>query len=69
MDGTGDPVKYYASVIAPYKAEVECWFVSNRGLAVPRCIFLTLMVVLFPSAKNVSGYFPGLPEPPATLGL
>ena len=61
-------VNFYDNVIAPYKGQVEAWYVENQSLynyfAV---IFVTIWVVLFPSSTLVWQVFKGLPIPPDEL--
>ena len=68
MDNRADPVQFYKDVIAPYKADLECWFVEHRGLKVYwQCIVLTLCVVIFSRPHDVRRYFDGLPVVPGNL--
>ena len=68
MNGANASVDFYASVIAPYKGELEEWFVLNQSLSLYfKAIFTTAWVVLFPSTKIVWWVFRGLPAPPTQL--
>lgn len=61
-------VIFYDSVIAPYKGEIEGWYVLNQGLKIYFwVIFLTFWVILFPSSKLVWKIFKDLPNPPDQL--
>jgi lipopolysaccharide/colanic/teichoic acid biosynthesis glycosyltransferase len=61
-------VNFYNKVIAPYKGQVEAWYVENRSLyTYVAVIFVTICVVLFPSSILVWQVFKGLPIPPDEL--
>ena len=68
MHGATASVDFYANVIAPYKAALEEWFVSNKSLYMYFvAIFVTAWAVLIPSTKIAWRVFKDLPEPPAEL--
>ena len=68
LAGHAGSVVFYDSVIAPYKGEIESWYVSNQGLFTYfSVIFLTVWVVLFPSSSAVWRVFKDLPPPPIEL--
>lgn len=68
MDGADDPDAFYDRVIMPYKAELEAWFVKNRGVLLYfQLIFLTVFAVLVPGRANPWGWFGDLPAPPSKL--
>lgn len=59
-----DPERYYREVIAPYKGELELWFIRRRGLALYlKLIALTIWVVVWPGRVPYRSIFPDLPEP------
>ncbi len=61
-------VAFYDNVIAPYKGQVEAWYVGRQTLVTYfAVIFVTVWVVLFPSSGIVWQVFKGLPVPPAEL--
>lgn len=61
-------VEFYDKVIAPYKGQVEAWYVNNQRLSTYfTVIFVTVWVVLFPSSDLVWRVFKGLPIPPDEL--
>ena len=61
-------VYFYSSEIAPYKGELERWYVSKANLKIYFIlIFLTAWVVLFPRSKMVWKAIPSLPRPPLNL--
>ena len=65
-----DPSNYYRTVIAPYKALLEAWFVENRGIWLYlKCIFVTVWVVINPSSKLASAAFKDVPQPKGQLKL
>jgi lipopolysaccharide/colanic/teichoic acid biosynthesis glycosyltransferase len=63
-----DSIDFYDSVIAPYKAQLETWYVDHRSI-VTYClvIFATAWVVFIPTSGAVWRIFPGLPAPPDEL--
>ena len=68
MHGAIASVDFYANIIAPYKGELEEWFVSNKSLYIYFvAIFVTAWAVLIPSTKIAWRVFKDLPEPPAKL--
>ena len=61
-------VDFYDQVIAPYKGEVEAWYVENPTFfSYFAVIFLTITVVVFPRSNLVWKVFPDLPSPPVSL--
>jgi lipopolysaccharide/colanic/teichoic acid biosynthesis glycosyltransferase len=61
-------VDFYDKVIAPYKGEVEAYYVINSGIITYfLVILLTIWVVVFPKSKLVWKFFPDLPVPPESL--
>jgi lipopolysaccharide/colanic/teichoic acid biosynthesis glycosyltransferase len=61
-------VDFYDQVIAPYKGEVEAWYVENQTFfSYFAVIFLTITVVVFPRSNLVWKVFPDLPSPPVSL--
>ena len=63
-----DPTKYYEAEIAPYKGELEAWFVANQGVVLYlKCILVTLWVVGNSSSRIASSIFNGLPVPQGQL--
>jgi lipopolysaccharide/colanic/teichoic acid biosynthesis glycosyltransferase len=63
-------IEYYDYVIAPYKGEVEAWYVMHQSLTTYlKVIIITIWVVLYPSSGIVWRAFNGLPEPPDPLKL
>jgi len=63
-----DRLKFYDNVIAPYKGELEQWYVKNQNLYTYfMLIGLTVWVVLFSDSKVYQSIFKDLPETPAEL--
>ena len=59
-----DPERYYREVIAPYKGELELWFIRRQGLWLYLALIgLTLWAILLPGGVPVRALFPDLPEP------
>jgi len=68
LHGARDQVGFYDNVIAPYKGDVEKWYIRNQGLKnYFLLIFLTVWVVLFPASRIVWSILPNLPVPPSEL--
>lgn len=68
LHGAKDQVGFYDNVIAPYKGDVEKWYIRNQGLKnYFLLIFMTVWVVLFPNSHIVWSMFPSLPAPPLEL--
>ena len=61
-------IDFYDTVIAPYKGEVETFYVNYHNIVTYfKIIFTTIWVVLFPNSKIVWRLFPKLPTPPKSL--
>jgi len=61
-------LEVYERDIAPYKGELECWFVRNRSLKLYlKTIFATIWVVLFDNEGATWRLFPSIPAPPEHL--
>lgn len=55
--------EYYAKVIAPYKGELEMWYINNQSFWLDvRLIFLTAWIVLFPKTSLYEFVLRGLPQ-------
>lgn len=68
MHASGDPERYYDTVIMPYKGLLEEWYVSHQSLGLyVTCILATVWVVLFPKSRLVWKLFRDLPPPHAEL--
>lgn len=63
-----DKVSFYKDIIAPYKGELELWYVSNKSLFLyAAIIFFTAAAVLSPQSRLYRSYFKNLPALPAAL--
>lgn len=63
-----DRLKFYDDVIAPYKGELEQWYVKHQSLYTYfMLIGLTVWVVLFSDSKVYKTIFKDLPTPPDSL--
>lgn len=61
-------VDFYDHVIAPYKGQVEAWYVDHQTLGTYFAVIaVTVWVVLFSKSDLVWRVFKGLPVPPAEL--
>jgi lipopolysaccharide/colanic/teichoic acid biosynthesis glycosyltransferase len=68
LAGLEGNVNFYDKVIAPYKGQVEAWYVENQSLYTYfQVIFVTIYVVMFSSSTLVWQVFKGLPIPPDEL--
>ena len=65
-----DPADYSRAEIAPYKAELEAWFVNNRGVWLYfKCILVTIWVIISPSSKIANWAMKNIPLPQGQLKL
>lgn len=68
LHDANDPMVFYDTVIAPYKGDVEKWYIDNANLVnYFLIIFITVWVVLFSKSRIVWKAFPSLPAPPKEL--
>tara|TARA_B110000879_G_scaffold71657_1_gene99980 strand:- start:1050 stop:1727 length:678 start_codon:yes stop_codon:yes gene_type:complete len=68
MHDANASVDFYANVIAPYKGELEEWFISNKSLYIYfMAIFVTAWAVLIPGTNIAWRVFKDLPEPSVEL--
>lgn len=64
----GDRKHFHDMVIAPYKGELELWYIGHRRLRVYfMLIFLTAWSVLKPGSDVYKRAFKDLPQPPESL--
>jgi len=67
-DAIGDKHEYYKQHIAPYKGELEIWYLHHLFFYTDSIlIFLTAWVILFPESNLVYKIFRDLPARPAEL--
>jgi len=65
---TSSKDEFYKDVIAPYKGELEIWYLKNSSLYVDLLlILLTGWVVIFPKSRMYERLFKDLPARPAEL--
>ena len=66
---TEDKTKFYVDIIAPYKGEIEAWYVENKSIFLYlKLIIMTLYVVLFSNSKvDYQKEFKNFPVPSAEL--
>lgn len=71
LDNTDiDNLKFYDDVIAPYKGEVEEWYVDHQNLYTYfMLIGLTVWVIFFPQSDIYKKVFTDLPEAPKDLKI
>jgi len=63
-----DPRKFYEDKIAPYKGELEMWYLKRQSPVTDlRLMFLTVWVVLRPGSAVIYRTFPDLPPKPTWL--
>jgi lipopolysaccharide/colanic/teichoic acid biosynthesis glycosyltransferase len=68
LSGANSSLDFYKNSIAPYKGDLEIWFVKNCTiLNYFKAIIVTLVVVLFPKSQVAWKVFKGLPVPPHEL--
>jgi len=69
MTETDLPIReFYAYHIAPYKGALELWYQENKSFWTDtKIIFLTALVILFPSSDLTYIWFPNLPKKPVAL--
>ena len=61
-------IDFYDTVIAPYKGEVESFYVHSQNIVTYfKIILATVWIVLFPKSKIIWRLFPKLPSPPKNL--
>lgn len=59
---------YYKDVIAPYKGELELWYLRHQGLRIYLILIaLTVLIVLVPNSLAYKRWLPDLPHPPDGL--
>jgi hypothetical protein len=68
LDDKKDRIYFYDNVIAPYKGELEEWYVNHQDLNTYfKLIGLTIWVIIFPDSKIYKEIFNDLPKPPKEL--
>lgn len=65
---SGDKHQFYKNKIAPYKTELELWYLKNSSILVDLLlIFITAWVIIFPKSNLVNKTFKSLPNRPKHL--
>ena len=61
-------LNFYKKQIAPYKGNLELWFIRNKNLKIYfKIIILTGIVLFISNQKLVFKFFKNLPKPPNSL--
>jgi lipopolysaccharide/colanic/teichoic acid biosynthesis glycosyltransferase len=64
----GDKHQFYTDNIAPYKTQLEIWYLKHSSLLVDfLLIFITALVIVFPKSVLVTMIFKSLPKRPSHL--
>jgi hypothetical protein len=64
----GDMIRFYDTVLSPYKGQLEAWWVRNQSLKnYFLFIFLTVRVIIFPKTRLAFTLHKDLPPPPQEL--
>lgn len=64
----GDKHEFYKQNIAPYKSDLELWYLKNKSIIIDfKLIFLTAWVIVFPQSKLSYIFFKNLPKKPDFL--
>jgi len=65
-----EPHEYYNKYIAPYKGELEVWYLQNRSLQTDTLlVFLTAWSLVFPASRLPYRIFKSLPSRPKELAF
>lgn len=57
------PIEAYRREVAPYKGELECWYVKHRSFMLDvKLLILTAIVLFFPGSTYPSRWLPDLPR-------
>ena len=68
LSSASDSLDFYKNIIAPYKANLELWYVDNRTVSTYfKVIIATIIAVIFPGGRFVWDFFSDLPTPPDAL--
>lgn len=68
LEGNSDTLDFYDNVIAPYKGNLEIWYVKKQSLIVYFALILvTIWIVLNPKSDLIWRLFRDLPIPPVEL--
>lgn len=68
LSGENSSLDFYKTTIAPYKGDLESWFVENNTLSnYFKAIIITMVVMISPKSLVAWKYFENLPIPPDEL--
>jgi len=64
MTNTKLPIRqFYSEVIAPYKGELEMWYLKNISFITDlKLLIITFWIILFPKSNIIDTWFPSLPK-------
>jgi len=63
-----DKHSFHQNIIAPYKANLECWYIENKSITLYfKLIFITVQVILNSDIKKVYSQLKNLPPIPKEL--
>lgn len=64
----GDKHEFYKNIIAPYKTDLELWYLREKSVLVDlKIIIITAFVIIFPIKDPINLFFKSLPKPPENL--
>ena len=64
----GDKHVFYKEKIAPYKTDLELWYLKNQSFLVDlKLILITALVIVFPKLNIVDKFFKSIPAKPSHL--
>lgn len=64
----GDKHIFYREKIAPYKTELELWYLKNQSILIDlKLILITALVIVFPKLNVIDKFFKSLPKKPSHL--
>lgn len=64
----GDKHEFYKNMIAPYKTDLELWYLINKSFFLDmKIIFVTALIIIFPKIKSYNTFFKYLPKMPENL--
>ena len=64
----GDKHVFYKEKIAPYKTDLELWYLKNQSFLVDlKLILITALVIIFPKFDIIDKFFKNVPRKPSHL--
>lgn len=68
LSNNNSSIDFYDHVIAPFKGEIESYYVDSQSISTyTKVILATVWVILFPKSKIIWKIFPNIPTPPTSL--